>query len=175
MLIAVNTLLAAGAGAVLSMIVSWVMHKKPDLTMAANGILAGLVGITANCDGVTNVEAIIIGAVAGVIVVMGVKLLDKLRIDDPVGAFPVHGLCGVWGGIATALFGNYGDGYGNWVAQITGSIAIPVWAFITMFALFSILKAAGMLRVSKEEELRGLDIGEHGEEAYHGFQIFTSN
>ncbi|MDF7826399.1 ammonium transporter [Pontiellaceae bacterium B12227] len=175
MLIAVNTLLAAGAGAVLAMVVSWVMHRKPDLTMAANGILAGLVGITANCDGVTNVEAIIIGAVAGVVVVMGVKLLDKLRIDDPVGAFPVHGLCGVWGGIATAIFGSYGDGYGNWVAQITGSIAIPVWAFITMFALFSILKAVGMLRVSKEEELRGLDIGEHGEEAYHGFQIFTSN
>ena len=175
MLIAVNTLLAAGAGAVLAMIVSWVMHKKPDLTMAANGILAGLVGITANCDGVTNVEAIIIGAVAGVVVVMGVKLLDKLRIDDPVGAFPVHGLCGVWGGIATAIFGSYSDGYGNWLAQITGSIAIPVWAFITMFALFSILKAVGMLRVSKEEELRGLDIGEHGEEAYHGFQIFTNN
>jgi Amt family ammonium transporter len=87
----------------------------------------------------------------------------------------VHGLCGVWGGIATAIFGSYGDGYGNWVAQITGSIAIPLWAFITMFALFSILKAVGMLRVSKEEELRGLDIGEHGEEAYNGFQIFTTN
>ena len=175
MLIAVNTLLAAGAGATLAMIVSWIMHKKPDLTMAANGILAGLVGITANCDGVTNVEAIIIGGVAGVLVVFGVKLLDKLRIDDPVGAFPVHGICGVWGGIATAIFGSYGDGYGSWVAQITGSIAIPLWSFITMFALFSILKKVGMLRVSKEEELRGLDIGEHGEEAYHGFQIFTSN
>ncbi len=175
MLIAVNTLLAAGAGAVLSMLATWVLHKKPDLTMAANGILAGLVGITANCDGVTNVEAIIIGAVAGLLVVAGVKLLDKLMIDDPVGAFPVHGLCGVWGGIATAIFGSYGDGYGNWVAQIVGSIAIPVWAFATMFILFKILKSIGMLRVSKEEELRGLDIGEHGEEAYNGFQIFTTN
>jgi len=182
MLIAVNTLLAAGAGAVLAMVVTWVVHKKPDLTMAANGILAGLVGITANCDGVTNVEAIIIGAVAGIIVVAGVKLLDKLKIDDPVGAFPVHGLCGVWGGIAVAIFGGY-DGcssqaigeYGNWIAQIAGSVIIPIWAFVTMFILFSILKAFGMLRVSKEEELRGLDIGEHGEEAYHGFQIFTSN
>ncbi len=182
MLIAVNTLLAAGAGAVLAMLCTWVMHKKPDLTMAANGVLAGLVGITANCDGVSNVSAIIIGAVAGILVVLGVKLLDKLRIDDPVGAFPVHGLCGVWGGIATAIFGTY-DGcssqaigeYGNWVAQLTGSIAIPIWAFVTMFILFSILKAIGMLRVSKEEELRGLDIGEHGEEAYNGFQIFTTN
>lgn len=175
MLIAVNTLLAAGAGGFLAMLTTWVVHKKPDLTMAANGILAGLVGITANCDGVTNVEAIVIGAIAGVLVVAGVKLLDMLKIDDPVGAFPVHGLCGVWGGIATAIFGNYGDGYGNWVAQIVGSIAIPVWAFIGMFILFSILKSIGMLRVSKEEELRGLDIGEHGEEAYNGFQIFTTN
>lgn len=175
MLIAVNTLLAAGAGAVLAMIVTWVLHKKPDLTMAANGVLAGLVGITANCDGVTNVEAIIIGAVAGALVVGGVKLLDALKIDDPVGAFPVHGLCGVWGGIATALFGSYSDGYGNWTAQIVGSIAIPLWAFITMGALFLVLKAVGILRVSKDEELRGLDIGEHGEEAYNGFQIFTTN
>lgn len=175
MLIAVNTLLAAGAGGVLAMLTTWIIHKKPDLTMAANGVLGGLVGITANCDGVTNVEAIVIGAVAGVLVCLGVKLLDALKIDDTVGAFPVHGLCGMWGGIAVAVFGSYSDGYGNWMAQIVGSLAIPVWAFVTMFILFSILKAVGMLRVSKEEELRGLDIGEHGEEAYHGFQIFTSN
>jgi Amt family ammonium transporter len=175
MLIAVNTLLAAGAGGVLAMITTWIMHKKPDLTMAANGILAGLVGITANCDGVTNVEAIIIGAIAGTLVCFGVKLLDKLKIDDPVGAFPVHGLCGVWGGIATAIFGNYGDGYGSWMAQIVGSIAIPLWSFVAMFILFTILKKVGMLRVSKEEEMRGLDISEHGEEAYSGFQIFTTN
>lgn len=182
MLIAVNTLLAAGAGGVVAMLTTWLLHRKPDLTMAANGVLGGLVGITANCDGVSNVEAIIIGAVAGVLVCLGVKLLDKLRIDDTVGAFPVHGLCGMWGGIAVAIFGSYpgcstqalGE-YGNWVAQITGSVAIPIWAFATMFILFSILKAVGMLRVSREEELRGLDIGEHGEEAYNGFQIFTTN
>jgi len=175
MLIAVNTLLAAGAGAVLAMITTWLWHKKPDLTMAANGVLAGLVGITANCDGVTNTEAIAIGAVAGVLVVLGVKLLDKLKIDDPVGAFPVHGLCGVWGGLATALFGSYDLGTATWKAQIIGSLAIPIWAFVTMFILFKILKSIGMLRVSREEELRGLDIGEHGEEAYNGFQIFTTN
>ncbi|VGO19884.1 ammonium transporter [Pontiella sulfatireligans] len=182
MLIAVNTLLAAGAGGFIAMVTTWIMHKKPDLTMAGNGVLGGLVGITANCDGVDNVEAIVIGAVAGVLVCLGVKLLDKLKIDDTVGAFPVHGLCGVWGGIAVAIFGSY-DGcssqaigeYGNWVAQLTGSIVIPIWAFATMFILFLILKKTGMLRVSKEEELRGLDIGEHGEEAYNGFQIFTTN
>jgi Amt family ammonium transporter len=175
MLIAVNTLLAAGAGGFLAMLTTWIMHKKPDLTMAANGILAGLVGITANCDGVTNPQAILIGAVAGVLVVMGVKLLDTLKIDDPVGAFPVHGLCGVWGGIATGIFGEYADGYGNMLAQITGSLVIPIWAFVTMFILFKILKALNVLRVDEAEELRGLDIGEHGEEAYSGFQIFTTN
>jgi Amt family ammonium transporter len=174
MLIAVNTLLAAGAGGFLAMITTWILHRKPDLTMAANGILAGLVGITANCDGVTNVEAIVIGAIAGVIVVLGVKLLDKLRIDDPVGAFPVHGLCGVWGGIATALFGNYGDGTATWLAQITGSVAIPLWSFALMFILFKVMKAMNFLRVSEEEELKGLDIGEHGEEAYNDFQVFIT-
>lgn len=169
MLIAVNTTLAAAAGGVLAMITTWIFHKKPDLTMALNGILAGLVGITANCDSVTNGEAIIIGIVAGILVVLGVKLLDALKIDDPVGAFPVHGLCGVWGGLATWIFGGH-----PMVAQIVGSLVIPIWAFATMFILFSILKAAGILRVSEAEELRGLDIGEHGEEAYSGFQIFTT-
>lgn len=167
MLIAANTLLAAGAGGFIAMVTTWIMHKKPDLTMALNGILAGLVGITANCDGVTNAEAIIIGAVAGVLVCMGVKLLDKLKIDDPVGAWPVHGLCGIWGGLATALFGNYAEGTATWTAQIIGCIAIPVWAFATMFVLFGILKAVGMLRVNAEEEYRGLDIVEHGESSYN--------
>lgn len=182
MLIAVNTLLAAGAGGFLAMITTWILHRKPDLTMAANGVLAGLVGITANCDGVTNVEAIVIGAVAGVVVVLGVKLLDKLQIDDPVGAFPVHGLCGVWGGIACAIFGDgsyWGEAangalYGNWSAQIIGSIAVPVWAFATMFVLFKILKSMNILRVSADEEIKGLDIGEHGEEAYNDFQTFIT-
>jgi Amt family ammonium transporter len=182
MLIAVNTTLAAAAGGLLAMLTTWVIHKKPDLTMALNGILAGLVGITANCDGVTNVEAIVIGVVAGVLVTLGVKLLDALRIDDPVGAFPVHGLCGVWGLIACAIFGDgsywgavdSGAIYGNWTAQIAGAVAIPLWAFATMFILFSILKKFNALRVPPEEEIRGLDIGEHGEEAYSGFQLWTT-
>jgi Amt family ammonium transporter len=161
MLIAVNTTLAAGAGAVTAMIAAWILFKKPDLTMALNGALAGLVGITANCDSVTNIESIIIGAVAGVLVVAGILLLDRLRIDDPVGAFPVHGLCGVWGGLATGIFGGH-----PMVAQITGSVVIPLWAFVTMFILFSILKVLGVLRVNPEEEQAGLDITEHGMHAY---------
>jgi Amt family ammonium transporter len=169
MIIAANTTLAAMAGAVAAMLIAWFMFRKPDLTMALNGVLAGLVGITANCDSVTNGEAIIIGLVAGVLVVLGIRMLDALKIDDPVGAFPVHGLCGVWGGLATWIFGGH-----PMVAQIVGSLVIPLWAFVTLFALFSILKAAGMLRVSEDEELRGLDIGEHGEEAYSGFQLFTT-
>lgn len=169
MTVAVNTMLAAAAGGVLSLVLTWIWHGKPELSMALNGILAGLVGITANCDLVTNTDAIVIGAVAGVLVVVGVKLLDKLRIDDPVGAWPVHGLCGIWGGLAGWIFGG-----APMRAQIVGSLVIPAWAFVTMLALFSILKATGRLRVSAEEEIRGLDIGEHGEEAYKGFQIFTT-
>ncbi len=166
MLIATNTTLAAAAGAVFAMLVSWIVDKKPDLTMALNGILAGLVGITALPDGVTNVEALIIGAVAGGIVFFGTKLLEILKIDDPVGAFPVHGLCGVWGGIAVAIFGSYDEGVGTFAAQLTGSIVIPLYAFVTMFILFTVLKTIGMLRVSEEDEMVGLDLSEHGQSAY---------
>lgn len=169
MIIATNTLLAAAAGAVLAMLTAWALFKKPDLTMAMNGLLGGLVGITANCDSVTYNESLIIGAVAGILVVVGVKMLDAMKIDDPVGAWPVHGLNGVWGGIATGIFGGH-----PLMAQIIGSIAIPLWGFATMFVLFLILKAAGILRVSKDDEMKGLDISEHEEEAYHGFQIFSN-
>jgi len=169
MIIATNTLLAAASGAVLAMFFAWALFKKPDLTMAMNGLLGGLVGITANCDSVSYNEAIIIGSVAGILVVLGVKMLDMMKIDDPVGAWPVHGLNGIWGGIATGIFGGH-----PLMAQIIGSIAIPVWGFVTMLALFLILKAAGILRVSREEEMKGLDISEHEEEAYHGFQIFST-
>jgi Amt family ammonium transporter len=160
-LIAANTTLAAAAGTCIALFVAWIMFGKPDLTMALNGALAGLVGITANCDSVTNGEALVIGGVAGVLVVAGIVLLDKAKIDDPVGAWPVHGLCGVWGGLATGIFGGHPMG-----AQIIGSIAIPIWAFVTMLVLFSVLKAAGALRVSAEDEQRGLDLSEHGIPAY---------
>jgi Amt family ammonium transporter len=164
MLIATNTTLAAAAGGVAAMLLAWCLFKKPDLSMALNGVLGGLVGITANCDQVTNLSAMAIGLIAGLLVVCGVMLLDKLKIDDPVGAWPVHGLCGVWGGLATAVFGT--NAALSWGSQLAGSIAIPVWAFVTMFILFSILKAVGILRVSPEDESRGLDITEHGMHAY---------
>jgi Amt family ammonium transporter len=158
MLIAANTTLAAAAGGATALIVGWLAGGRPQLLTTLNGILAGLVGITANCDSVTNLEAIIIGLVAGVLVMLGAKLLEKWQIDDVVGAWPVHGLCGIWGGIATGIFGGHPLG-----AQIIGSIAIPAWAFLTMFGLFSGLKVAGVLRVSHGEELVGLDLAEHGE------------
>jgi Amt family ammonium transporter len=157
MLIAANTTLAAAAGAVFAMIVAWFFLKKPDLGMTLNGALAGLVGITANCDSVTNGSAIIIGLVAGFLVVIGVFALEKVKIDDPVGAWPVHGLCGIWGGLATGIFGGHPLG-----AQIIGSLVIPIWAFVTCFALFYVLKSIGILRVSAEEEIEGLDLSEHG-------------
>lgn len=169
MLIAANTTLAAAAGALIAMLFAWTLFKKPDLTMALNGLLGGLVGITANCDSVTYNEALIIGSVAGILVVLGIKLLDMLKIDDPVGAWPVHGLNGIWGGIATGIFGGHPI-----MAQIIGSMVIPLWGFATMLALFFILKAAGILRVTKEEEMKGLDISEHEEEAYYGFEIYTT-
>lgn len=165
MLIATNTMLAACAGCCFALISGYFTLGKPDLGMALNGMLAGLVGITANCDTVSNVSAIIIGLVAGILVVVGIMILEKVRIDDPVGAWPVHGLCGIWGGLATGIFGT-GQSLG---AQIIGSIAIPVWAFVTCYILFMALKAAGILRVSEEEELEGLDITEHGTINYPEF------
>ena len=163
--VAVNTMLAACAGALTAMIVSYVMSGKPDLSISLNGMLAGLVGITANADVVTNGEAIIIGAIAGPVVVAGMVLLEKLRIDDPVGAWPVHGLCGIWGGIATGIFGT-----GAILSvQLLGTFVYCAWAFVTMFAVFSALKAAGILRVDEAEELEGLDISEHGAVNYPEF------
>jgi len=160
MTIAVNTTLAAGAGGLAAMLLSsFLSHShKLSLSMLFNGIVAGLVGITASCDSVTNPEAIIIGMVAGLLVVLGVGLLSRLKIDDVVGAWPAHGLCGVWGGIATGIFGDYNLGI-----QVLGSLVIPAWAFGTMFLLFTVLKKLGMLRVSREHELTGLDLSEHGE------------
>jgi Amt family ammonium transporter len=162
MLIAVNTTLAGCAGSLIAMIVGWVMFGKSDLTFALNGGLAGLVGITANCHIVTNMESLVIGGIAGVVVIGGILLLDKLQIDDPVGAFPVHGCCGMWAGIATGLFG---DG-ANLGTQVLGVAVYAAWALTTSLAMFYALKAAGLLRVDVEEEMAGLDICEHGMYAY---------
>ena len=168
--IALTTTLAAAAGAVAALITAWTLFGKPDVTMALNGVLGGLVAITANCDRVSQVESLIIGVVGGVLVVMGVLLLEKLKIDDPVGAWPVHGLCGVWGGLATGIFGDLPDGVETvgsfFTVQLISTVAICAWAFITMSIVFGVLKGIGMLRVSPEVEQAGLDLEEHGLRAY---------
>jgi len=178
--IAVTTNLAAAAGAIIAMIVSWMIMKKPDASMALNGALAGLVSITAPCDGVSPVGAIMIGAVGGSIVVLSVLFIDNiLKIDDPVGAVSVHGVCGLWGTLSVGLFNMesglfYGGGLKQLGVQALGAGAAFLWAFGLGLALFYGIKKTIGLRVTDEEELKGLDIGEHGMEAYAGFQIFTT-
>jgi len=162
MLIAVNTTLAAGAGAVVALLASWIMGGKPDLGFMLNGMLAGLVGITAGCDAVSNVSSMIIGGIAAILMILATQLLERLKIDDPVGAWPVHGVCGIWAGIATGIFGDYALG-----TQILGSIVIPLWSFVMAYALFFVLKQLNALRVSPEEEQQGLDLSEHGVDAYN--------
>ena len=189
--IAVNTAVAAAAGALGAMIYVWLRYKKPDVSMILNGALAGLVGITAGCAVVSPVSAIIIGFIAGIIVVVSVDIFDrKFRIDDPVGAISVHGICGVFGTLAVGLFAQsgyasisgfdgvnglfFGGGAGLLLTQFIGSMSAISWSFAIMVVLFIIMKYTIGLRVSRDEELKGLDILEHGMEAYNGFQIFTN-
>jgi Amt family ammonium transporter len=178
--IAVTTNLAAAAGAILAMITAWVIMKKPDASMALNGALAGLVAITAPCDGVSPFGAIIIGSVAGVLVVLSVLFIDRtLKVDDPVGAVSVHGVNGLWGTLSAGLFNMetglfYGGGLKQLGVQALGAGAAFVWAFGLGLVLFYAISKTIGLRVTAEEELKGLDIGEHGMEAYSGFQVFTT-
>ncbi len=187
--IAVTTNLSAAAAAVASMITAWIITKKPDASLTLNGALAGLVAVTASCDAVTPMGALWIGLIAGVLVVMSIIFLDTvLRIDDPVGAVSVHGVCGAWGTLACGLFNAeavlgigdsnggvlYGGGGGQLLVQLVGIAVAFAWAFGLGLLLFLTLKHTIGLRVSRDEELRGLDIGEHGMEAYAGFQIFTT-
>jgi len=183
--VAINTNLAAASGGILAMITVWKLFSKPDLSMAMNGALAGLVAITAPCAFVDPWAAILIGAVGGILVVFGVIILDKLHIDDPVGAVPVHGLNGIWGTIAIGLFGQkalglandgmfYGGGFAQLGVQALGVFAVIAFVLLVMGLVFKLIDSTIGLRVSREEELRGLDIGEHGMESYAGFQIFTT-
>ena len=162
-LVFTTTTLGACAGALGAITTSWFLLKKPDLSMALNGLLAGLVGITANADVISVGGAIAIGAIAGIIVVFSIIFFDKAKIDDPVGAISVHGVCGVWGTIAVALFGT---GDFSMATQIQGAFLVSAFAFVFAFIVFSILKAIMGVRVTEEEEERGLDITEHGQEAY---------
>jgi Amt family ammonium transporter len=161
-LVFTTTTLGATAGALGAITISWFMLKKPDLSMALNGLLAGLVGITANADVIDVGGALAIGFIAGIIVVFSIIYLDKAKIDDPVGAISVHGVCGIWGTVATAIFA---DGF-DFVTQLKGALLVSAFAFIFAYIVFSILKAVIGVRVSEEEEDRGLDISEHGQEAY---------
>ncbi len=180
--IAVTTNLAAAAGAITAMLTVWMWFGKPETTMALNGALAGLVAITAPCANVSPLSAIIIGAVAGVLVVVAVTFIDKkLRIDDPVGAISVHGVCGAWGTLSAGLFAQesyggvnglfFGGGIGQFITQLIGVASVFVWTFGAMFVIFYIIKKTIGIRVSDEEQMEGLDIGEHGLEAYYGFQF----
>jgi len=161
----VTTSMAAAAGALASIVTAWVFLKKPDLSMALNGILAGLVGITAGADAISPAMSIIVGLVAGVLVVFAIVFFDKIKIDDPVGAISVHGVCGVWGTLAVGIFGG-----ANFMTQLIGTVSVSAFAFIFAFVLFYILKVTLGIRVDEEEEVNGLDVAEHGAPAYADFQ-----
>jgi Amt family ammonium transporter len=179
-LIAVTTNIAAAAGAIASMITAWVRLGKPDAGMALNGALAGLVAITAPCAFVEPWAAVVIGAIAGVVVVFSVLLLENLRIDDPVGAISVHGTCGALGTILLGVFHNEqgilyaadkGAAFKFLGVQFLGVFAVLAWCVVTGYILFSAIKAVVGLRVSQEEEMEGLDLGEHGARAYPDFSV----
>jgi len=179
--VAVTTTLAAAGGAIGATVISTLTSGKPDLTMIINGILAGLVSITAGCGDMTFVGSWFAGLVGGIIVVFSVAALDAAEIDDPVGAFSVHGVCGVWGTIVIGLWGSPVQG-GEWTSlfasgnptqlliQLFGAGVYAIWTIVTCWLAWSIIGGLfGGIRVSEEEETQGLDIGEHGMEAYPDF------
>lgn len=166
-LVFVTTCLAAAAGIVGAILLSWVLQKKPDLTMALNGALAGLVGITAGADVVSVMGSVVIGFIAGLIVVASVMIIDRVKIDDPVGAISVHLTCGIWGTLAVGIF----SADHSFLIQLLGVAAYGAVCFPAAFVIFFVLKSIFGLRVDEEEELQGLDVGEHGMEAYGGFVI----
>lgn len=183
--VAMNTTLAPAAGTLAAMFVAWVRYGKPDLTLALDGALAGLVGITAPCLVVGGGASIAIGIVAGILVIYGLDWLNQLQIDDPVGAFPVHGMCGMWGTVAVGLFGQkvlgapadglfYGGGFGPVGIQAMGTLACVVFTMVVMWIIFRAIDSVVGLRVSHQTELVGLDQAEHDLESYCGFQIFTT-
>lgn len=172
-MIFVTTNLSAATGAIFAMFASWIMFKKPDIGMSLNGALAGLVGITAGCANVSPTSAIIIGAVSGILVVLSVVTIDKMHIDDPVGAISVHGVCGAWGTLAAGLFNMGGTSAKIMTTQLIGIGVAFVWAFGTAFILFKLIDMTIGLRISKEEELMGVDIAEHGTHAYNDFQTLN--
>jgi Amt family ammonium transporter len=179
-LIATTTTLAAGAGSVMAMVVSWITsHGKPDVGMAANGALAGLVGITAGCASVSTIGALCIGAICGLAVVGSIVLLERLKVDDPVSAVSVHGTCGLLGTLLVGLFATetgllYGGGTDQLVSQLVGVAAVGAWVAVTAGVLFAVLKLTIGLRVGADEEHMGLDLLEHGARGYNP-EIYTGD
>ena len=165
----VTTTLSAAGGIIGSMLISWSITKKPDLSMVLNGSLAGLVGITAGADVISPFSAIIVGFISGLLVYIFVVFFDKLKIDDPVGAISVHLICGVWGTLAVGIFSSEH----SFIIQLLGVFAYGLASIIFSFILFSLIKYFIGLRVHEDEEIIGLDISEHEMESYAGFQIFT--
>lgn len=161
-LVFVTTTLAACAGGLASMLTAWIVTKKPDISMSLNGLLAGLVGITAGADSVGVWSACTIGLIAGIIVVFAILLFDRLRIDDPVGAISVHGVCGIWGTLAVGIFSSTH----KFGIQLLGTVAISVFAFAFAYLVAILVRRFMGIRVDEEEEIAGLDIAEHGSPAY---------
>lgn len=193
--VAVTTTLAAATGAIGAMLTTWFISKKPDLPMTLNGALAGLVGITAPCASVSTGSAALIGLIAGILVYFSCIFFErKLKIDDPVGAVSVHGICGAWGTLAVGLFGQrsidiqywaedtaisdglfFGGGFHQLGVQAAGVLAVFAFVFAAMLIIFFIIKAIIGLRVSDAEQIEGLDIGEHGNISYGGFVFEEEN
>ncbi len=169
-LVLVTTSLAAAAGGFGAFILSTVLYKNLDLTMFLNGILGGLVGITAGADLMSPNEAVVIGFIAGCIIVLGVAFIDRLRLDDPVGAVTVHLICGIWGTLAVGIFGSMAGGE-QFLTQLYGVLIVGAFCLVTSGLILGILKVTVGLRVSREEELEGLDIHEHGMDAYSDFRM----
>jgi Amt family ammonium transporter len=184
--VALTTTLAAAMGSLAAMLTAWARWGKPDLSLALNGVLAGLVGITAPCAVVSAGASIFIGAAAGILVVFGVGWLNRLQIDDPIGAVPVHLLCGVWGTLAVGIWGQaalgapgdglfYGGGFGQLGIQALGVVSCLGFVAVAMLVVFKAIDSLVGLRVSHMTELKGLDSEEHGLESYSGFQIFLND
>jgi len=161
----VTTCLSAASGGISSAVFANILYKKYDLTMYMNGILGGLVGITAGADQMSPTDAIWIGLIAGIIIVLGVSLIDKLKLDDPVGAVAVHLICGVWGTLAVGVFGEMA-GLDQLMIQLASILIVAVFCILNSFMIFYFIKITIGLRVDEEEEAKGLDIAEHGMKAY---------
>jgi len=172
-MIFVNTNLAAAAGCVVAMFVSWIKFGKPEIGMSLNGALAGLVAITSPCATVSPLSSVLIGSIAGVIVVFAVLFFDRIRVDDPVGAISVHGVCGAWGTLSAGIFNLGGTSLQLIGVQVLGIAACFLWVFPTAFLLFKLIEKTIGLRVSPEEELEGLDVAEHGGSAYPDFEVIS--